>query len=100
MADQIGWCAPAYFEGVPDLPTFSVQRGGIDFNAPPRPPVYVATHCEHRWGRTSRALQCDCGQCHLDDPRGLDCMDCTTRLGLDDPDFDALYEAAPWWVDE
>ena len=113
MKDQIvssgGWCAPTDFmvpgpiltppEDYLDLPSFTVIRGGIDFNAPPRPPVYVATHCEHRWERASRAMQCGCAQCHVDDPRGLDCSDCPARMDPGDPEFDTLYEAAPWWWD-
>lgn len=103
-----GWCAPSDFilsalptgDGVLDLPVFSVERGGIDFNAPRPTMAETATQCEHRWERMSRALQCDCAQCHVDDPRGLDCWKCPKRLSPDDPEFEALYEAAPWWWDE
>lgn len=108
ILDPGGWCMPSQsildllsieIPELPELPEMYAVRGGIDFNAPRPPPVYDATHCEHRWERESRALQCDCPQCTPPDPRGLDCTDCSARLNPDDPEFDALYETAPWWWD-
>lgn len=53
----------------------------------------------HRWERENRQGQCTCAQCLLPDPRGLDCADCPARLNPGDPDFETLYEVAPWWFD-
>ena len=110
IVSSSGWCAPSDFiidasvgmdlwNGRIDLPTMSVVRGGIDFNAP-RPPAPPLPPCEHRWERNSRAMQCDCPQCTPADPRGLDCAICPARLNPGDPDFDALYDVAPWWYDD
>ena len=102
-----GWCAPSDFITTPlpsggmvlDLPTMSVVRGGIDFNAP-RSPALPLPPCEHRWERSSRAMQCDCPQCTPADPRGLDCANCPARLNPGDHDFEALYDVAPCWDDD
>jgi len=100
-----GWCAPsdlvidallsANWSEAVGLPTISVARGGIDFNASRASSPPVQYPGPHRWERQSRALQCGCPQCHVEDPRGLDCVDCPARLNPGDEDFDALYAAAP-----
>jgi hypothetical protein len=61
--------------------------GGSAVSAPPH---------EHRWEREDRQGQCDCGQCHLEDPRGLSCTGCDLQLLPEYDGFDLLYEAAPW----
>ena len=109
VVESTGWCAPSDFVKnmngelalALDLPELRVVRGDIDFNAPPAPPMPpppVVDH-EHVWGRENRQGPCDCGQCRISDPRGLDCDSCQARLNPGDDDFDALYEVAPWWWD-
>lgn len=100
------WCAPSDFilsalpssGGVLDLPVFSVERGGIDFNNPR--PVVPRPTCDgpHPWVREVSGGQCTCAHCggavHV-----LECLDCGARLDESAPEFAESWAAAPWWYD-
>lgn len=102
-----GWCAPSGFildalptsDDVLELPIFSVERGGIDFNDPR--PVVPRPTCDgpHSWERETSGGPCTCAHCG-GQRDVLECAHCGARLDESAPEFAELWAAAPWWWDD